>query len=193
MNLSEDVNFWNFDYRFGVKDTRSNITPLSDINKPITANHGFTLIELMITVAVIAILATIAVPSYLNQRQRSDVAEALRMADSIREDVTYYYVKNLSFPSNNSEAGVPEPDLLIGNKVTRMEVEDGAIHITLGNKVSKPLQAKILSLRPAIVTGSPTSPISWLCGFDKPVMGMEAVGKNKTDLANAIVPASCGN
>ena len=115
------------------------------------------------------------------------------MADTIREDVTAYYSYNLSFPANNNKAGVPEPDLLIGNNVTRIEIEDGAIHITLGNKVSKPLQGKILSLRPAIVTGSPKSPISWLCGSDSTVTGMEAVGENKTDLDNAIVPASCDN
>jgi len=164
-----------------------------DINKHTTKNRGFTLIELMITVAIVAILATITMPSYLAQRQRNDVAEALRMAKYIRDDVTDYYSTNLSFPHDNNQAGVPEPDLLIGNKITRMEVEDGAIHITLGNKVAKPLQDKTVSLRPAIVTGSPASPISWLCGFDEPVPGMEAVGKNKTDLNIGLMPASCGN
>ena len=75
----------------------------------------------------------------------------------------------------------------------RMEIEDGAIHITLGNKVSKPLQNKIVSLRPAIVTGSPASPISWLCGSETPVSGMEAVGNNKTDISDGLIPASCSN
>ena len=159
--------------------------------RSLTLNRGFTLIELMVTIVIISILATITIPSFLISRQRSDVAEALRMADTIREDVTAYYYYNLSFPANNNKAGVPEPDLLIGNNVTRIEIEDGAIHITLGNKVSKLLQGKILSLRPAIVTGSPKSPISWLCGSDSAVTGMEAVGENKTDLDNAIVPASC--
>jgi len=161
--------------------------------KTATVNRGFTLVELMITVAVIAILATIALPSTLSQRQRGEVAEALRMADTIREDVTNYYIRNLSFPSNNSEAGVPEPEFLIGNNVTKIEIEDGAIHITLGNKVSKPLQDKTLTVRPAIVTGSPASPISWLCGPDEPVPGMEAVGTDKTDIVIGIIPASCGN
>ncbi len=162
-------------------------------NKTTTVNRGFSLIELMIAVAVVAILATIAIPSSLLHRQRSEVAEALRMASAIREDVTDYYNNNLSFPSDNSEAGVPEPGLLISNKVTSIEIEDGAIHITLGNKVTKSLQAKILTLRPAVVIDSPTSPISWLCGSDNPVPGMEAIGNNKTDLAITLVPASCGS
>jgi len=158
-----------------------------------TINHGFTLIELMVAVAVVAILATIAIPSTLHQRQRNEVVEALHLADSIREDVTDYYDRNLSFPSDNNEAGVPEPEFLIGNKVTRIEVEDGAIHITLGNKANKTLQDKILSLRPAVVTDSPSSPISWLCGSAEPVPGMEAIGEDKTDLPVGIVPSSCGN
>ena len=156
-------------------------------------NCGFTLMELMVTVAIIGILATITIPSYLVKRQRSEVAEALHVAETISEDITAYYYSTLSFPSDNKEAGLPEAEFLIGNKITRMEIEDGAIHITLGNKVSKPLQGKIISMRPAIVTGSPKSPISWLCGSDSPVTGMQAVGKNKTDLKNAIVPASCRN
>ncbi len=162
--------------------------------KTTTDNRGFTLIELMVAVAVVAILASIAIPSNLNQRLRSQVTEGVHMADTVRDSVTNYYTYNLSFPSDNSEAGVPEPDLLISNTVTNIEVEDGAIHITFGNKVSKPLQGKILTLRPAVVTGSPKSPISWICGLDTPVPGMEAVGENKTDIANAIavVPASCG-
>lgn len=162
------------------------------IGKTIAADRGFTLMELMVTVAIIAILATIAIPSKLVHRQRSEVVEALHLADKLSEDINTYYINNHSFPSGNSEAGLPEPDMLIGNRVTRIEIEDGAIHITLGNKVSKSLQGKILSMRPAIVTDSPSSPISWLCGSDQPVSGMEAVGKNKTDLDNAIIPASCG-
>ncbi len=156
-----------------------------------TSNHGFTLIELMVVMAVIAILATLAMPSGLNQRLRLQVVDAAHMADTIRQDVTNYYNRYHKFPSNNHKAGLPAPELLIGNKVTRIEIENGAIHITLGNKVYKSLQDKILTLRPAVVTGSPASPISWLCGFDTPVPGMTAVGINKTDLEEAIVPSSC--
>ena len=157
------------------------------------SNHGFTLIELMITVAVIAILATIAIPSNIASRQRTEVAEAMHMADDIRQNITYYYKSGHSFPENNKAAGIPKPTLLIGNKVTQIEIQDGAIHITLGNKAMKSLQGKILSIRPAVVTDSPESPISWLCGSDEPVPGMKAMGENKTDLATAVIPAACGS
>ena len=162
-----------------------------DIKKFLTRNFGFTLLELMVAVAIVAILATIAMPSYIAQRQRKDVAEAVSMAKTIRDDITGYYITNQSFPTNNDKAGVPEADLLIGNKVTKMEIQDGVIHITLGNKVTKNLQDKIVSLRPAVVTGSPASPISWLCGSSKPVPGMEAVGENKTNINDALLPATC--
>ena len=167
-------------------------TDISNVHS-LTAARGFSLIELLITIAIISILATITIPSYLINRQRSDVAEAVRMADTIREDITAYYYSNLSFPADNAEADIPEPGYLIGNNVTGIEIQHGAIHITLGNKAAKSLQGKTLSLRPAVVTGSPKSPISWLCGSEAPVDGMEAAGQDRTDLKKAIVPASCGN
>ena len=161
--------------------------------KHISRPYGFTLMELMVVIAIIAILATLTMPSLLAKRQRAEVAEAVRMAKSIRNEVTEYYEKHHAFPSDNNEAGVPAPEQLIGNKVTRIDVEQGAIHITLGNKAAKPLQGKVVSMRPAVVTGSPASPISWLCGPDEPVQGMEAIGENRTDINNGFVPSNCGN
>ena len=154
-------------------------------------NNGFTLIELMVVVSIIGILASVAMPQYQVYVHRSEVTEALGMAANIRENVTAYYVETLEFPNNNKQAGIPDPDKLIANRITEVEVAGGAIHVTLGNKIAKPLQGKILTFRPATVDGSPKSPISWLCGYDEPVKGMSAVGANKTTLSDEYLPAAC--
>ncbi|MCO7223429.1 pilin [Pleionea sp. CnH1-48] len=113
------------------------------------------------------------------------------MAGSLKDKVTQYYTEHLSFPTDNKMSGIPEEKLLIGNRISGVKVENGAIHITLGHKASKILHGKVLTFRPAVVTGSPTSPITWLCGYDEPVPGMEAVGDNKTNLDNVHLSASC--
>lgn len=152
---------------------------------------GFTLLELMIVIAIIAILAAVSAPSFLFKRHQTEVTNAYRVAVTIRDDITEYYLSTRQFPEDNEQAGQPKPDKLVGNKITRIEIEDGVIHITLGNKVADALQGKIISMRPAVVKDSPASPISWLCGHEQAVEGMQAVGEDRTDISPNLMPASC--
>ena len=154
---------------------------------------GFTLIELMIVVTIIGIMATMALPTYHDRIIRSQVEEALKLSDIARTAITDYYQQQRTFPASNEVARIPEPDKLIGNYVTEIRITDGAIHIRLGNKINAHVAGRMVTLRPAVVSGSPQSPISWLCGNDQPVSGMEGVSVSRTNIPERYLPLSCRN
>jgi len=152
------------------------------------SRNAFSLIELMIVVSIIAILASIAMPMYSDFIVRAQISEAISLPDDIKPRIKDFYLNTGRFPKNNKEAGIPEPEQLIGNYVVQIKLENGALHVQLGNKVRKELLGKILTIRPIIVTGSPTSPISWIAGYDHAPKGMEPVGENYTDVDPNFLP-----
>jgi len=95
-------------------------------------NSGFTLIELMIVVAIIGILAAVAIPQYQNYVARAQVAEGLSLASGAKVAVAEYFSTNGTFPADNSTAGLTEPMDLKGNWVESLTVtvEDNKALIT---------------------------------------------------------------
>jgi type IV pilus assembly protein PilA len=155
------------------------------------ARRGFTLIELMIVVAIIGILASIAIPAYQEYTVRAQVVEAFSLASELKGAVQEFRKDRGRLPRNNHEAGVPEPDKLIGNFVTQIEVEDGALHVHMGNNVNNLIEGKIVTLQPLVVIGSPASPMSWRCGLRSIPHGMQSAGANHTDLDRKFLPTAC--
>jgi type IV pilus assembly protein PilA len=153
--------------------------------------QGFSAIEMMVVVAIIGILAMIAIPSSLNRIIKEQVAATIPWSDAAKEPIALLWKTTGKLPANNLEANIPSADKMVSNFVTNLSVENGAIHMILGNKVNGKLQGKILTIRPAVVDGEPVVPVAWICGNAKTPDKMTVYGNNKTNIADEYLPFGC--
>ncbi|HEZ6107824.1 TPA: pilin [Neisseria meningitidis] len=126
-----------------------------------TLQKGFTLIELMIVIAIVGILAAVALPAYQDYTARAQVSEAILLAEGQKSAVTEYYLNHGEWPANNSSAGMASSSDIKGKYVEKVEVAKGVITATmLSTGVNKEIQGKKLSLWAKRQNGS----VKWFCG-----------------------------
>ena len=154
-------------------------------------SRGFTLIELMIVVAILGILITVAMPTYQDRIIRTQVGEAVAFAHLARTSIAEDYKRHQRFPKSNAEAGLPDAEKIVGAYVTRLDVRDGAIHVTLGHRINKNAEGKVVSFRPGAVAGAPVVPLSWACGNATLPEALKMAGKNETTLTPMFLPVDC--
>lgn len=152
---------------------------------------GFSAIELMVVLAIIIILATVAVPSGLEKFVKEQVNTALPLADVAKAPVSSSWATLKLLPANNAEAGLPAPDKVVSNFVSSVEIAEGAIHMTFGNKAAPALKGKVISFRPAVIEDSQVVPVAWVCGNAKAPEKMIAKGENRTSLDASFLPNLC--
>jgi type IV pilus assembly protein PilA len=152
---------------------------------------GFTLIELMIVIAIIGILSTMALPSYQDRVIRAQASEGMALAEFVKQSVAAHYARTRAMPRDNAAAGLPDSELIVGNYVSKVQVRGGAIDITFGNRTNKFLGGKVLTLRPAVVPGHPVVPIAWVCGNASVPERMSIMGDNATNLPASHLPIDC--
>jgi type IV pilus assembly protein PilA len=132
---------------------------------------GFTLIELMIVVAIIGILAAIAIPQYQDYTIRSKLTEALNLAAPAKLAVAETYASNGSFPADNTTAGIAAT--VTSKYVSALNVANGVITVTVQGINPTLIDGGTITLTPDV---NDTSRVDWACS---------------SSLADKYLPANC--
>ncbi|ENT1497031.1 pilin [Neisseria gonorrhoeae] len=127
-----------------------------------TLQKGFTLIELMIVIAIVGILAAVALPAYQDYTARAQVSEAILLAEGQKSAVTEYYLNHGKWPEDNTSAGVASSATDIkGKYVKSVTVTNGVVTAQMASSnVNKEIKDKRLSLWAKRENGS----VKWFCG-----------------------------
>jgi len=153
--------------------------------------RGFTLVEMMVVIGIVAILALMAIPTYQDKFVRDQIVEALPLADIAKPAIALSWAALQTFPADNSAAGLPVAEKIVNSYIRSVAIQDGSINITFGNKANNVILGKVLTLRPAVVEDAPIVPVTWVCGYATAPEKMTVKGENRTNIPPGYLPIRC--
>jgi type IV pilus assembly protein PilA len=147
---------------------------------------GFTLIELMIVVAIIGILAAIAIPAYQDYTIRSQVTEGLTLAGAAKAAVAESFSQTGEPPADRAAAGMSNDATDTNGKyVTQVAVDDGTITVTYGNDANAKIENETLALTPY---ETPDASVAWRCGnSNAPAGAPNTLGNGTAQVGNTSI------
>jgi type IV pilus assembly protein PilA len=154
---------------------------------------GFTLIELMIVVAIIGILAAIAIPAYQDYTIRAQVTEGLNLMSDMKAGVAEWYAQEGSWPTTLDQIGITGGATATGGKyVQQIDIDAGTLTAQFGKQANGNINGDALSLKPMV---SPNNDVIWVCGLRAPPSGASEAttpsGDDATTLLAKYLPANC--
>ena len=156
---------------------------LNKIGKSV--QKGFTLIELMIVIAIIGILAAIAIPAYQDYLIRSQASEGLAMASAAKVAVAEFRANRGTWPVDNSDAGLGASSTIQGKYVTAVRVEDGGITVRYGYEANDDnLSGLAVGLTPGV---SSNGDVIWRCGDSGTPSGWEGGATSALDGSTSVL------
>ena len=154
---------------------------------------GFTLIELMIVIAIIGILAAIAIPAYQNYTIRAQVTEGLSLADDFKTAVAEYFQNNGTWPTGYAPTPtalqIPMQGNATGKYVSAIAVTAGNVIVTYGtNAVNTKIKNDTLSINAGYDLNGD---VVWVCGGSVVPANVTLVGIGVTNVPAAFLPSNC--